>query len=59
MMWDLDSVGTRELQTVYEAVQENITQEENGRYTERKDNGRVLPDNYDLSIERLQILSID
>ena len=44
MMWDLDSVGIREPQTVYEAFQENITQEENGQYTIRlpfKDNGRV------------------
>ena len=54
MMWDLDSVGIRETQTVYEAFQENITQEDNGRYTE--ENGRVLPDNYDLSIKRLQSL---
>ena len=41
------------------AFQENITQEENGRYTVRlpfKENGRVLPDNSDLSIKRLQSL---
>ena len=58
-MWDLDSVGKREPQAVYEAFPENITQEENGRYTLQlpfKDNGRVLPDNYDLSIKRLQSL---
>ena len=59
MMWDLHSMGTREPQTVYEAFQENITQEENGQYTvwlPFKDNGRLLPDNHDLSIKRLQSL---
>ena len=52
-------MGIREPQTVYEVFQKNITQEKNVRYTVQlpfKENGRVLPDNFDLSIKRLQSL---
>ena len=54
-LWDLDSIGIREKATVHETFLENISFE-NGRYCLKlplKENRDLLPDNYDLSLARL------
>ena len=54
-LWDLDSTGIREKATVHETFLENISFE-NGRYCVKlplKENQNLLPDNYDLSLARL------
>lgn len=54
-LWDLDSIGIREKATVHETFLENISFE-SGRYCVKlplKENRDLLPDNYDLSLARL------
>lgn len=57
-LWDLDSIGIREKETVHEAFLENISFA-NDRYSVKlplKENRDLLPDNYDLSLARLNSL---
>ncbi|KAL9979034.1 hypothetical protein ACROYT_G016626 [Oculina patagonica] len=54
-LWDLDLIGIREQATVHETFLENISFE-SGRYCVKlplKENRDLLPDNYDLSLARL------
>lgn len=54
-LWDLDSVGIREKDSVCEAFEKNISFEE-GRYSVNlpwKDHHELLPDNYENSVMRL------
>lgn len=57
-LWDLDSIRIRERQTVHEAFLENISFA-NDQYSVKlplKENQDLMPDNYDLSLERLNSL---
>ena len=57
-IWDLDSIGIRDKQLVHESFLESI-KFENGRYSVKlpfKSNNKFLPDNYQLSLARLQNL---
>eukprot|EP00112_Aurelia_sp_Birch-Aquarium-sp1_P020996 Seg554.7 transcript_id=Seg554.7/GoldUCD/mRNA.D3Y31 product="hypothetical protein" protein_id=Seg554.7/GoldUCD/D3Y31 len=53
-LWDLESIGIREKDTVQEAFVKNITKED-GKYCVKlplKEQHTLLPDNYDLSLSR-------
>eukprot|EP00112_Aurelia_sp_Birch-Aquarium-sp1_P019023 Seg4627.3 transcript_id=Seg4627.3/GoldUCD/mRNA.D3Y31 product="hypothetical protein" protein_id=Seg4627.3/GoldUCD/D3Y31 len=57
-LWDLESIGIREKDTVQEAFVKNITKED-GKYCVKlplKEQHTLLPDNYDLSLSRLNSL---
>ena len=57
-LWDLDSIGIRDKETVHETFLENISFA-NGRYCVTlplKEKRDLLPDNYDLSLVRLNSL---
>ena len=57
-LWDLESIGIREKDTVQEAFVKNITTED-GKYCVKlplKEQHTLLPDNYDLSLSRLNSL---
>ena len=59
-LWDLDSIGIREEETVHGAFLKNISFA-NGQYCVKlplKENCDLLPDNYDLSLARLNTLVI-
>ena len=54
-LWDLESIGIRDKETVHEAFLEDISFT-NGRYCVKmplKEKQDLLPDNYDLSLSRL------
>ena len=57
-LWDLDSIGIKDKQSVHESFLESIMFE-NGRYSVKlpfKSNNKYLPDNYQLSLARLHNL---
>ena len=57
-LWDLDSIGIRDKQSVHESFLESIKFED-GRYSVKlpfKSNNKFLPDNYQLSLARLHNL---
>ena len=57
-LWDYESIGIRKLNTVHESFIQNIEVEDN-RYCVTlpcKENHELLPDNYELSLSRLQSL---
>lgn len=57
-LWDLDSIGIREKTSVLESFEENVSIQD-GRYKVKlpfKDNLEVLPDNYNMSLVRLNSL---
>ena len=57
-LWDLESIGIRDKETVHEAFLENISFT-NGQYCVKlplKEKRDLLPDNYDLSLSRLNSL---
>ena len=54
-LWDLDSIGIRERDSVHEAFEKNISFE-NGKYSVHlpwKEHHKLLPDNYENSVARL------
>jgi hypothetical protein len=54
-LWDMESIGIREKETVHEAFKKNITFKDE-RYNVTlpvKEKHAILPDNYDLSLARL------
>ena len=54
-LWDLDSIGIRESDTVHEAFEKNISFA-NGKYSVHlpwKEHHKLLPDNYENSVARL------
>ena len=57
-LWDLDSIGIRDHETVHEAFLKNISFEK-GRYTVQlpfRNHHDLIPDNYELSLARLNSL---
>lgn len=57
-LWDLESVGIRERDSVHESFLKNVSFE-NNRYNVKlpiKENHKLLPDNYELSLSRLNSL---
>ena len=57
-LWDFESIGIRDRETVHESFKKNISFK-NGRYCvtlPRKETHDILPDNYDLSLVRLNSL---
>ena len=54
-LWDLDSIGIREKDTVHEAFEKNVSFQD-GRYSVHlpwKEHHKFLPDNYENSVARL------
>jgi hypothetical protein len=57
-LWDIESIGIRDKETVHESFLKNVTFEY-GRYSVSlplKEQHELLPDNYDLSLARLNTL---
>jgi hypothetical protein len=57
-LWDIESIGIRDKETVHESFLKNVTFED-GRYSVSlplKEQHELLPDNYNLSLARLNTL---
>ena len=55
ILWDLESIGITDKETVHESFERNVSFEK-GRYHVKlplKEKHDILPDNYDLSLARL------